>query len=128
MADYVINENTQLNFEVGCGDNTITLGNNDYSTALNFITDSREGYVSIYSINENADDSILLKRTTGKVNSFGAISTDTITEDTLKIIDFITNGRGKVTFNGLIFKDENVTNALIEDAINTVKKKFRYIF
>ncbi len=120
MADYVINKNTQLNFEVGCGDDTITLGNNDYSTVLNFITDPREGYVSIYSINENADGSILLKRTTGKTNSFGNVTQD-ITEDTIRIVDFIANGKGKVTFNGLIFKDENLTNVLIEDAINTVK-------
>ena len=122
MADYVINENTQLNFEVGCGNDTITLGDNNYSTVLNFITDPREGYVSIYSINENADGSILLKRTTGKTNSFGNVSIDT-TEDTLKIIDFIANGKGKVTFNGLIFEDENLTNVLIENAINTNKPK-----
>lgn len=117
-----VSGNNTLNFNVGCGDKTITLGDNGFSTILNFISDNREGYVSIYAISEDiANGSVTLTRTTGKPGQFGSL-TDTIV-DTLTITDYIANGQGKVTFIGTVYKDEEATNSLLEDAIQTTSSK-----
>ena len=122
---YEINEVADLNmtydFAVGCGDQTITLGE-ERDVVLNFISDTREKYVSIYAVSEDVENgAITLTRTTGKPNMSGSLSDKTI--DNLTITDYLTNGKGKVTFDGVIFKDEEATISLIEDAISTDTSK-----
>ena len=65
MCSYELSDDTIFNFEVGCGDRIITLGE-DYSAILNFISDTREGYVSQYQISENiTENSATITRITG---------------------------------------------------------------
>ena len=106
-----------LNFAVGCGNKTITLGDNDYNTVLNFITDEREGYVSQYLITQAKDSDvvsagftipqggIMLTRITGTVQqekpSSQGLPVNNLTTDRLIITDCLANGQGKITFKGV---------------------------
>ena len=111
---YNVVSNTQIDFEAGCGDKIITLGDNEFSTLLNFVTDETEGHYSTYSLEQKADGSVVLKRD----NYDGDTLSGT---DTLTITDYIANGKGKVTFNGVCGSDTESTNTLLENAIDQEK-------
>ena len=98
---------SEIDFAVGCGDKSITLGTSGYNTVLKFIDN---GSNSKYNITENSDGSVVLIRKTGTV-------TDNIT-----ITDYIANGQGKVSFNGRLYTATEATVDLLENIIITSTK------
>ncbi|MBQ8458648.1 hypothetical protein IJ541_00945 [bacterium] len=136
MADYEITKNTTIDFEVGCGSKTITLGEGGFDTVLNFISDTREGYVSDYQIvsQDLETGSVTIQRRTGtvkSVNNSGIKFNSGYTTDRITITDFLTNGEGKVTFKAdaatCYINDENTktyridsVNSLIESIVHAM--------
>ena len=118
----VVGNNT-LNFNVGCGDKTVTLGTGDYDTVLNFISDTSENhYISIYTLTEDiANGSITITRKTGEKTMFSVTNVYT---DKLTITDYISNGKGKVTFEGVLYDKTEKTEGLLEDLIGTTKDNY----
>ena len=136
MADYDINENTTIDFAVGCGTKTITLGDNDFSTILNFLSDTRNGYISQYKIQEALSSDVTVAGTYVipqggiMITRITGVPTDTsqdlpyndITSDHIIITDYLTNGQDKVSFVGTIVNNNEATNCLLEDAIGNDPK------
>lgn len=122
------------NFEVGCGNKTITIGENSTDDrVLNFITDEREGYVSQYIITEavNSDvtvagtyvipqGGIMITRLTGTPQaspSSQGLPYNNLTTDRIIITDYLVNGKGVITFKGIAaFSGKN--GAEHYDAVN----------
>lgn len=118
-VDYEINKDTTIDFNVGSGEKTITLGENNYNTVLNFLPSTEEGYVSQFQVSENlTDNSITITRITGTASDTSeGVPVDNLTTDTVTITDYLTNGEGKVTFIGQNYNQEEVSNMLLEEAI-----------
>ncbi len=117
-----LNGSSTIDFTVGCGNETVTLGENS-DVLLNFISDTSENhYISTYTVDENIDDgSITITRKTGTKSMFGITPVYT---DTLTITDYIANGQGNVTFNGTIYDNTTPTEGLLENIISTTKDNY----
>ena len=128
------------NFEVGCGNKTITIGENSTDDrVLNFITDEREGYVSQYIITEavNSDvpvagtcvvpqGGIMITRITGTPQdspSSQGLPEPVENTDRIIITDYLINGQGKITFKGVAtFSGKNGTQHydMVEDLLENL--------